>query len=667
MKRSRMRILLPLAILLISFGLIFATRVISAANHLLVDLNAMQSFALDSGSLSARFDSLEPLLSQTSRDYRDLRGALGPTIYLAPLLSWLPKYGGNFENAPALFDLGDRIVASAENALPVLNSFDATKEGLESPTAAFLQVVNGQKNVLDQSRRDYLETSRARVRINTGKLSPFVHQMIERVDEFLLIWQVGLDAASIAPAQLGEDRPRVYLLLAQNSDELRPTGGFISSVALVRVNRGEISVTDFQDSYAVDDLSRFHPQPPPALSKYMFAGLLLLRDTNWYPDFPTTARAAQNIYRVDRGIATDGVIAVNLKGIPRLLEAVGPVTVEPGGERVDASNVMTKLRTYWAPAPGAGLTPEWWSRRKDFMGQLLDAVMQRYKRGEFSRVRLARALADSIASKDLLIYLKDMDDGKQSKFLWSGALTSGPSDALMIVDSNVGFNKVDANIDRRAEYSATLDGNGAIHALVTIAYTNLSAPDGKPCLHQPYYPPTYAELQQGCYWDYVRVIAPRDSRLISADGISEPVTEPTFNDRAVFGGFLVLARGETRTVRFEYSTPPNSEFKSHYTLIWEKQPGAPNFPAQFHLTLPPGMIARSANPAPISQSGNTAQFSFSLDHNQSISVEADSLLASLTGWIVLGAGILIVMSVLVYRRRRTMGSETKALSESVLR
>ncbi len=632
MKKSRGRILLPLFVLLLSFTSLFAARIYSVANQLLRDVNAIQSLAGENWQSG----QLDPLITQTARDYRDLRAALGPTVYLAPLLGWLPIYGGDLESAPALFDLGDRVVTGAGNVAPILNALDS-KNAAPSPGAAFLSVVNAQKSVIEQSRRDYVQAAQARAQISASKLSPTAARLIARIDELLPAWQIALDAAEIAPAQLGEDRPRVYLLLAQNSDELRATGGFISSVALMRVRRGEISVTDFQDSYAVDDLRRFHPQPPIALTKYMFAGLLLLRDSNWFPDFPTSARAALNIYRVDRGVSADGVIAVNFKGIPRLLEAVDGVTVEPGSERVDAVNVMTKVRTYWAPQ-GKGPAPEWWNRRKDFMGQLLDAVMQKIERGDYSRVRLARALSDSIAAKDLLVYLRDVDEDKQGKYLWSGSLSGEPGDALMIVDSNVGFNKVDGTVERRTEYTANLAGDGSIRVALTITYSNLSASDGKPCVHQPTYPPTYADLQQGCYWNYLRVVAPAGSQLIRAEGVEDAVTESPLNGRVVFGGYFVLARGETRGVRFEYNEPPNAQLKSRYVLTLEKQPGSPNMPVNVRIAMP---------------GKNAANFSLMLDRNEKISLDADSSLASLGSLLAgaFGASVLIVGAVRWLRRK----------------
>jgi len=632
--KPRPRILLPLLILLLSLAALFAARVYTASTQLLRDVNAFQALGGD----SSQPGQLEPLITQTARDYRDLRGALGPTVYLAPLLAGLPNYGGDLANAPALLDLGDRVVAGAENALPILDALDS-KNLNQSPGAAFLGVINAQKNALTQLRRDYTQAAQARARIDANNLSPTARRVLDRVDQLLPAWQIALDAADIAPAQLGEDRPRVYLLLAQNSDELRATGGFISTVALLHVQRGDISVTDFQDSYAVDDLSRFHAQPPAALTQYMSAGLLLLRDSNWFPDFPTSARAAMNIYRIDRGISVDGVIAVNFKGIPRLLEAVDGVTVEPGGEQVDAANVTTKVRTYWAPPEGKGPTPEWWSRRKDFMGQLLDAVMQKIKRGDYSRVKLVQALTDSIAAKDLLVYLKDVDEAQQAKYFWSGALSNEPGDALMIVDSNVGFNKVDGTVERRAEYAPTLNRDGSIRAALTITYTNLSAPDGNACVHQPFYPPTYADLQQGCYWNYLRVVVPVNSQLICAEGVEDAVTEAPLSGRTVFGGYFVLARGESRVVRFEYNVPASAQSKSQYVLTLEKEPGAPTLPLSVRVTMP---------------GKNAADFSVLLDRNQKIFLDADSSLA-LIGVMVagaFGAGVLILGAVRRSRLRK---------------
>ncbi len=52
--------------------------------------------------------------------------------------------------------------------------------------------------------------------------------------------------------------PRTYLLLAQNNDELRGTGGFISGAGHVTPDRGKLADLTFADSYAVDNFEQPH-------------------------------------------------------------------------------------------------------------------------------------------------------------------------------------------------------------------------------------------------------------------------------------------------------------------------------------------------------------------------------------------------------------------------
>ena len=48
----------------------------------------------------------------------------------------------------------------------------------------------------------------------------------------------GLELAQALPSLLGADKPAEYLLLAQNPDELRATGGFIGAVGVLTLDQG---------------------------------------------------------------------------------------------------------------------------------------------------------------------------------------------------------------------------------------------------------------------------------------------------------------------------------------------------------------------------------------------------------------------------------------------
>ena len=94
--------------------------------------------------------------------------------------------------------------------------------------------------------------------------------------------------------------PRTYLVLVQNSHELRATGGFIAAVGRVSVDGGRLVDFDFQDSYALYSDRSTYPPAPQAMQQYMGIPLLVMRDANWSPDFPTTAQVARALYMLKR-------------------------------------------------------------------------------------------------------------------------------------------------------------------------------------------------------------------------------------------------------------------------------------------------------------------------------------------------------------------------------
>ncbi|MEW5720534.1 MAG: DUF4012 domain-containing protein, partial [Chloroflexota bacterium] len=491
-----------------------------------------------------------------------------------------------------------------------------------------------------------------------GKLSPARRELLNRLDRWLPLWQTTLDALALAPTLLGADKPRAYLLVAQNSDELRATGGFVSNVALVRVDRGKITLEEFQDSFAVDDLTKRHPTAPEPLLKYMYAWQWMFRDANWSPDFPTTARQLQQLYEFDRGIATDGVIALNQNLIPRVMQATGPVVLDTYNERINANNALPKIHAYWVSPWGQGQPADWWVRRKDFIGKLLQALMQRVLTGQFDRAQMARGLLDAMTTKDLLIYVNDGDPAHKTGLTFSGAVYRDAGDALMVVDSNVGFNKVDSHITRQLEYAVAIDPTRQVRATVTMTYTNRSPDDGAFCVHVPRYLAGYVDLQNGCYWNYLRVLTPGGSTPVRVKGLPAPVIDVPEQGRTVFAGYFVLSRGKTQTIRFEYDLPPTVLDESRYTLHLEKQPGVPAIPATVRVNAPEGWTITYAYPNATRLDGNRAEFAMALDRDRSIELgfEAPSVVGPISAFAVaVGAAGLGILALWLGRYRRARG------------
>ena len=101
-----------------------------------------------------------------------------------------------------------------------------------------------------------------------------------------------------------------------------------------------------------------------------------------------------------------------------------------------------------------------------------------------------------------------------------GALARPEGDYLLVVDSNVGFNKVTASVAQRIDYTVTLDGDRP-QARLVLTYENLSTARRPGCDQATQYSPVYADMTRGCYWDYVRVYAPPGARLVASSGGDE--------------------------------------------------------------------------------------------------------------------------------------------------
>lgn len=418
-----------------------------------------------------------------------------------------------------------------------------------------------------------------------------------------------LDALLLAPELFGDGASRRFLVLIQNSDELRPTGGFISSVVVVETEGHRVTSWEYLNSYAIYDPEVTHPPASPALEKYMRSEQLVFRDANWSPDYPSSAEVMASLYALDRGEQVDGVLALDTWFVKLLLSALGPVPVPQYDMTITADNVMEQAVALWeAPpnAPSIGSTGEafgqWLSHRKDFGSVFMQAMEVRVKSLDRQDIgRLAFAIQDAVEGKHLQIWILDNDQAQADleRAGMSGALRASEGDYLMIVDANVGWNKADANIERSIAYDVTLTPEGA-RATLRLTYRHLGPVSDGRCVHRATYGESYQEMTEQCYWNYVRVLCPAGSRLVSAEGSEEPVTAGSEEGKSKFATLLVVPPGEQRVLRLTYDLPaealPLTSDGGAYRLLVQKQAGTQAPALQISVSLPEGLEASLQEP-----------------------------------------------------------------------
>jgi hypothetical protein len=395
---------------------------------------------------------------------------------------------------------------------------------------------------------------------------------------------LALDLLLLASSVLDERAERSLLVVLQNSDELRPTGGFVSSVARLRFVGARLDDVRYANSYDVEAYRAEHPAPPAPLRRHMGAAVLLFRDANWSPDFPSSAAVMASLYELDMQEPVDAIAVVDMHAVTLLLEALGPLDLPEYHTRVDAANLMDVAIAFWErPIGAAAITDrgaafeDWLTHRKDLGGALVRAVLERLQRPQATDIpALLRVLERATCGKHLMFWAPAK--GAQEHLLragWDGGLRQTEGDYLMVVDANVGWNKADRNIRRAWDYALVRQPDAAV-AHLTLTYTNTAPGAGDPCLHQARYEDSYAELSNRCYWTYVRVFAPRGASLIEVVGAEEPPDLASEGGKTVFGFLVLVPLGETRSIQVSYVLPPSvaqSLAGGKYSLLIQKQAG----------------------------------------------------------------------------------------------
>jgi hypothetical protein len=320
-------------------------------------------------------------------------------------------------------------------------------------------------------------------------------------------------------------------------------------------------------------------------------------------------------------VLVDGVIAADLVALQSLVGALGPVHLEEYGVDVNAANVMNLMRGYWASPGGEGQSEDWWLHRKDFMGEVLGALLVKLETdiGSLDLSELIEVLSRGFEERHFLIYLADPTVSDiLAENEWDGSLLSPAGDFLMVVDSNVGFNKVDPNIESSVHYHVLLNEDGSAEGEVTVSYRNKSTVAMDQCVQEARYPPTYQEMMEGCYWNYLRVYVPEEGQLLEGPELTlpegslpiryadvagtalPPEVGPVEAGKNVFATFFVVPPGEERVMVFRYQLPSDVLEKdgstTRYTLLVQKQPGTLSVPLHIAVTLPAGSEVLSTNP-----------------------------------------------------------------------
>lgn len=361
---------------------------------------------------------------------------------------------------------------------------------------------------------------------------------------------------------LGAQGPRRLLVVSQNLDELRATGGYIGSAGVAEVREGQVRLVEYGSSRQYDLPADLRVRPPYPLDQYARPVVWELAGANWWPSFPDVARQLRYFYQTARpGQTVDGVVALDQAGMALLLEALGPVELAEYGETVTAANLQEKLDQY---VHDYGVAQE--DTRKQFTAALASAVIERALAAPGASLpALTKAVRAALEQQHLLLWV---DDAAAAPVLaakqWDGRLLASDGDYLMLVDTEFSASKDSQYVSRDAEYRVDLSAPETPRARLSVRYTNRSDTAERPNVRAV---PEYHTI--------LRVYAPAGAALEQSEGFLGDVAAYQECGKTVFAGRVVVPRGAGAGVTLDYRLPLSVRPGGAYTLLAQRQPGAP--------------------------------------------------------------------------------------------
>ena len=597
------------------FTLLGVGRFVSSSLQSRDDIEAAMN---DLGTLS--FKQAQQEVNAAVEDAKKAQSGLG-------LIGWtraIPWVGDHVEAVSILLDAG---IASGEAfsealsiAMAVEKVFNESQELLEiadvQESYTFDTLPEGFKiELLRALHRQSDAFYEAAVKLNLAqaqlegldalKLSHQFEEAIDPVRELIPALADTFDilapVAQSLDAFAGLDDQKQWMLLFLNNTELRPGGGFMGVYGLMQVSEGSIEQIYIDDTYAIDQLveddAYYVPAPQP-LQDYIGVDKWYFRDANWSPDFTQSSQHAIALLRQEFGVIgqpvpqIDGVLGLTPTVVERILEYLGPVTVDG---IVFEAETFTETLEYEVEVNFAnrGIAFE---NRKQIVSDLMDVLLEElYDVPMDDWPALFSIVHEAFADKQIALY--SSDNNAQSIFSdagWAGEVRTGRADdVLMVVDANMGALKTDHAISREIQYKIVPDDEGYV-ATVSITYHH----DG-----------TF-DYRTSRYRTYTRVYAPPESTFLSVSGSlkDDRLRNPSLEAGEVtvqeelgmvsFGAFTAIEPGQSGTLSFTYRLPDSVTKAVEgrlYQLALIKQLGAEDHALTLDLDF--GTTVRSATPS----------------------------------------------------------------------
>lgn len=331
MLRRLFRLALAAAVLVLvtaACGAWLAYRVDQAKTHL--EAAIVLYPAVQKEAAAGKGDSAQALVAKLKVHTTAARNAANDPLW--KVASAVPVVGRNFSAVTAVSESADDVVHRA--VAPIITAFGSAAWDDLAPDAGKVDpTVLGDAAPTLVAAAKTVQLSYDRLAgIDQAGLLPAIAAPLDKATMTLDEARGALSAAAVTakllPPMLGMEGARNYLVLIQNSAEVRATGGIPGAVAVINADDGTIKLSR---QSSASDVGVFDPPlEVPEDQQRIFTKRLgtQLQNVNLTPDFPTAALTASSMWQKRHGGRIDGVIGLDPVVLADLLQATGPVALK---------------------------------------------------------------------------------------------------------------------------------------------------------------------------------------------------------------------------------------------------------------------------------------------------------------------------------------------------
>ncbi|PKM91434.1 hypothetical protein CVU82_02455 [Candidatus Falkowbacteria bacterium HGW-Falkowbacteria-1] len=377
---------------------------------------------------------------------------------------------------------------------------------------------------------------------------------------------------------LGVDSDKRYLLVFQNNSEMRASGGFIGSYAIIDIKNGKIDKVEIPAGGSYDTqggMKTLIESPKPL---HLVKPLWYFWDANWWPDWKVSAQNLMWFYEKSGGSSVDGVISFTPEVLEDLLSVLGEVDLsEKYGVVINSENFQDILQEvvefignpelYGTEKPQNDLLAEndegedylysesslsnsananlvendfdlyqfEQNKPKEIIGDLFDVLLERLTSDIDNEKLLSvfELLVNDLNKKNILLYFQNDDLQKfVEDYSWAGRVKETSCDYLMIVDTNIAGGKSDRFLEKNYSLLTEIKEDGSVVNKLRIERDRSDEEWSM-----------FSGLRNV---DWLRVYVPLGSKLIKAYGFSRPDEKYFKNSEIYFEKNEIVENGENK-------------------------------------------------------------------------------------------------------------------------